>query len=90
VIGIFFANAGALYEVDSEGPRVEVWNWVLGEFRQIRKSRKFRKSAISGEFDDALLDVQRLDGSTLYEPELFSVARASSRRFHEFKTQGSG
>ena len=40
---------------------VETWNLVLGEFRQIRKSRKFRKSAISGEFEAALLDVQSLD-----------------------------
>ena len=46
---------------------VETWNLVLSEFRQIRKSRKFRKSAISGEFEAALLDVQSLDGSTLYE-----------------------
>ena len=35
-----------------------------GEFRQIRKSRKFRKSAISGEFEAALLDVQSLEGRT--------------------------
>jgi hypothetical protein len=61
---------GAWYEVDSEGPRVETWNWVLGEFRQIRKFREFRKSAISGEFEAALLDVQSLDGSTPYETEL--------------------
>lgn len=49
---------------DSE---VETWNLVLSEFRQIRKSRKFRKSAISGEFEAALLDVQSLDGSALCE-----------------------
>jgi hypothetical protein len=52
---------GALYEVDSEGPQVETWNLVLGEFRQIRKSREFRKSAISGEFEAALLNIQSLD-----------------------------
>ena len=45
---------------------VETWNLVLSEFRQIRKSRKFRKSAISGEFEAALLDVQSLDGSCLF------------------------
>ena len=46
---------------------VETWNLGLSEFRQIRKSRKFRKSAISYEFEAALLDVQSLDGSTLCE-----------------------
>jgi hypothetical protein len=30
-------------------------------FRQIRKSREFRRSAISGEFEAALLDIQSLD-----------------------------
>jgi hypothetical protein len=47
---------------------------VLGEFRQIRKSREFRKSAISGEFEAALLDIQSLGSKGAFS--MFSPADA--------------
>jgi hypothetical protein len=54
------ANAGALYEVDSEGPRVETWNLVLG-FVKFASLVNLVESAISSEFEAALLDIQSLD-----------------------------
>ena len=73
--------SGASYEVDTERPRGRDRNLVFSEFRQIRKSRKFRKSAMSGEFEAALLDVQSLDGSSVFPgwSNISSIATREAR-----------